>query len=351
MSGEHGECAANTRPKPNPLTRRSCGALLALVVAFAVPARADEYVTLKSGDKVTGTLKKLDKKTLEIETAYAGTLEIDWTQVVSLQCDRPAVVWTVSGERIAGTLSATAGGQLQIQPPGGAPVAIDLANVKRIRLAGASWTGALTVAARDTEGNSSTLGALLNGELVRTTEINELKLKGIFRYGENQSAVSEANWYTLGRYRHDVAGPVFVYVSAEFMQDRFKDIDLNTILSGGLGVTILDEDWATLSSEAGLAYVRNSFRTNPDESHLAGRVGMDALVDLPLGLAFTDSLVYVPNFETTNDWQARNEAAIATEIAAGWKASIGMILEFDDKPEPGRRQDDETYYLGIGYAF
>lgn len=324
--------------------------LLAMTASIGT-ARADETVLLKSGDKVTGTLKSMSKKKLQIDTAYAGVIDIDWTLVTSLTCDRPVTLWTTDGRELGGTLSAGPNGALQIAPAGGAPVDLDLAQVRKIRLQGASWGGFLDVAVRDTEGNSSTVGALLSGELVRTTEINEIKLKGIFRYGENESSVSEANWYTLGRYRHDIAGPVFVYGSAEFMQDRFKGIDLNTILSAGLGATILEEDWADLSAEAGAAWVRNAFETTPDEDHVAGRVATDARVTLPLGLEFVDNLVYVPNFETTNDWQLRNDANIGTEIITGWKAKLGMILEYDNKPEPDRQNDDETYYVSLGYKF
>ncbi len=322
-----------------------------VIVAAAGVARADETVLLKSGDKVTGTLKSMSKKKLQLDTKYAGVIDIDWTLVTSLTCDRPVTLWTTDGRELGGTLSAGPNGALQIAPAGGPPVDLDLATVRKIRLQGASWGGFLDVAVRDTEGNSSTVSALLSGELVRTTEINEIKLKGIFRYGENQSSVSEANWYTLGRYRHDIGGPMFVYGSAEFMQDRFKDIDLNTILSAGLGATLLEEDWADLSAEAGAAWVRNSFSVTPDEDHVAGRVAADARVALPLGLEFIDNLVYVPNFETTNDWQLRNDANIGTEIVTGWKAKLGMILEYDNEPEPERQKDDETYYVGLGYKF
>ncbi len=323
----------------------------ALFAAVASPARADEVVTLKSGDTITGTLKKVSKKLLEIETAYAGVLQVDWKEVAGLKCDRPLKVSLVEGEPIEGTVAPGPNGALLVQPASGAAVTIDPANVHHIRVLGAAWSGLIDVGFRNTNGNSDTVGALLQGEAIRASEINELKLKGIFRYGENQSSVSEANWYTLGRYRHEIAGPVFAYGSAEFLQDRFKDINLNTILSAGLGVTILEEDWIDLSSELGAAWVRNDFRTNPDEDHVAGRLGADTRITLPLDLEFTDSLIYVPNFETTNDWQLRNEAAFSTAIAAGWKANVGMILEYDNKPEAGFRKDDETYYVGIGYKF
>ncbi len=327
--------------------------LLALLTALTIAsaARAAEVVTLKGGDKVSGSLSSMTKKKLHIDTDYAGAIDVDWTLVTGLECDRPAAVWTLDDTRYEGTIKTGPEGTLTIQPASGAATQLELAKIRKIRLLGAAWSGFVDVAVRDTEGNSSTVGALLQGEVLRTTEVNEIKLKGLFRYGENQTSVSEASWYTLGRYRHDIAGPIFAYVSAEFMQDRFKDIDLNTILSGGLGVTILEQDWIDLSAEAGAAYVRNDFKVTADENHVAGRAAADARVSLPLGLELTDSVVYVPNFEETNDWQLRNDAALGSEIVAGWKAKLGMILEYDNKPEPDRQKDDETYYVGLGYKF
>lgn len=331
--------------------RRAATTALLMMLALVGVAQAAEVVTLASGDKVSGAFGAMTKKKLTIKTDYAGLVEIDWTLVAGFECSQPTAVWTLDDVRYEGTIATGPKGTLVITPTAGSPTQIELAKIRKIRLLGAAWSGFVDVAVRDTEGNSSTVGALLQAEALRTTEVNEIKLKGLFRYGENQTSVSEASWYTLGRYRHDIAGPLFAYVSAEFMQDRFKDIDLNTILSGGLGVTILEQDWIDLSAEAGAAYVRNDFKVTADENHVAGRAAADTRVSLPLGLEFTDSVIYVPNFEETNDWQLRNDAALGSEIVAGWKAKLGMILEYDNKPEPDRQKDDETYYVGLGYKF
>lgn len=58
--------------------------LLLFGTAFVGAARADE-VTLKNGDRLTGTIIKSDAKTLDIKTEFAGVVTIQWSAITSDQ--------------------------------------------------------------------------------------------------------------------------------------------------------------------------------------------------------------------------------------------------------------------------
>ncbi|MBM3727243.1 MAG: hypothetical protein FJW40_17695 [Acidobacteria bacterium] len=56
---------------------------IALLLLTASVAQAD-VVTLKNGDRLTGTILKSDAKALVIKTEFAGTVTLDWTAVVNV---------------------------------------------------------------------------------------------------------------------------------------------------------------------------------------------------------------------------------------------------------------------------
>ena len=64
---------------------------IALVCCFCVALPA-EQVTLKNGDRVTGTIVSMDGKKLTVKTDYAGAITIDRDAVAQFSSQQPMVV-------------------------------------------------------------------------------------------------------------------------------------------------------------------------------------------------------------------------------------------------------------------
>ena len=58
--------------------------LVFCTLLFGALAANAEQVTLKNGDKITGTVVKSDGKTLVFKTDYAGDLSISWAAIQDL---------------------------------------------------------------------------------------------------------------------------------------------------------------------------------------------------------------------------------------------------------------------------
>ena len=69
---------------------KSC--LYALVVCYCCSALYAEQVTLKNGDRLTGTILTVSDKKLTIKTEHAGTVTIDWDAVAQFSSEQPMVV-------------------------------------------------------------------------------------------------------------------------------------------------------------------------------------------------------------------------------------------------------------------
>jgi small nuclear ribonucleoprotein (snRNP)-like protein len=74
--------------------------------SFAVSAVADQ-VTLKNGDRLTGTIVKSDAKTLLVKTEFAGDVNVQWDAVSGIVSSQPLHLLLKDGQTIVGTVNST----------------------------------------------------------------------------------------------------------------------------------------------------------------------------------------------------------------------------------------------------
>lgn len=324
-----------------------------VLLLMAGSVLADDEVKLKNGDRLSGKVLSLSGGKLELETAHAGKLLLDWAQVVSVKTDGKVKVRMATGETFEGKLSAGAGTHLKVESEGAAaPVEVDPAKVTHFNQPPVQWHGTVNLSARATDGNTHTKSGLLSVALNRTTEVDEFLVRAIYRYGENSGELQERNGYGLGKYSHRILNDLYGYVSTEFLSDTFKDLTLQTVLSAGLGYTLVKSAGMDLSVEAGLAWINNDYRRlQEDEDHLGGRASVNLRLDLFWGFQFKNLFTIYPNLDESQDFQLRNEATLTNNLGQGWSLVGGVITEYDREPAPGNRRHDNTYFFGLGYSF
>src|ERR1700740_3344646 len=84
-----------------------------IVLITTVPALADQ-VSLKNGDRLSGTIVKSDGKTLVLHTDYAGDLNVKWDAVAGIQAGEELHVQLPDGKTVVGPVT-TSDGKLEIQ--------------------------------------------------------------------------------------------------------------------------------------------------------------------------------------------------------------------------------------------
>jgi|ERR1043166_3190000 putative salt-induced outer membrane protein YdiY len=315
--------------------------------------RADE-VNLKNGDKLSGKVLGLAKGKLTLETPHSGIVQIDWSQIVSVKTDGKVKIKLSTGELLEGKLSPGAQGQLKVESDGAAqPVAIELGKVTGLNEPPVEWHGGIDLAYRATDGNTHTVGFFAAAEGLRESEVDKFHLKVISRYGKTSGIMTERNTYGLGEYAYKFTPEIFGYVSAEFLSDTFKDIELRSIFAIGAGYVFLKEKEIDFWADAGVAYINNDYRDTKDESHAGARLHAHLRVTVPwIGIDVVDDITEYPNFKDGSHWQLHNEASLATSVGKGWTLKVGAITDYDHKPVlPGLSQIDDVYFVGLGYHF
>ncbi len=88
-------------------------ALLLLACPQVAWAADDDVVTIKSGERLVGEIKRLQKDVLTLSTPFSDSdFAIKWGEIVAIESPRLFLVETYSGQRLSGSLQAGVG-----QPP------------------------------------------------------------------------------------------------------------------------------------------------------------------------------------------------------------------------------------------
>jgi hypothetical protein len=100
---------------------------LAVVAVLAAPAWAQksDIVTLTNGDKITCTVRLLDRGRLRVDTDDLGTVYIEWLKIVSVTTKTTFRIETSSGLRLLGRLGQGPPGSLAVVADTGT-VAVDM---------------------------------------------------------------------------------------------------------------------------------------------------------------------------------------------------------------------------------
>jgi len=225
---------------------------LLLLVGLAVvlgtsPLQAEHSDTLymKNGDRLTGTIKKLDAGALQVSLEYAdGTVAIGWNRVERIVSPNLFIVHLADGSVYSGRMAIVPSDiadsvRIQITTSGGAKVLIDKRQIAA--LGGTSddfwgrFSGNVASGLSYTKGNANTafsfgtsvLYARPRWDAGLTINSNLSSAEGTDRTTRNQAGLTAnhmlrwQNWFYTG--------------SLSGLQSSVQDIALQTTLGGGFG--------------------------------------------------------------------------------------------------------------------
>ena len=156
-------------------------------VSLPGSALADQ-VTLKNGDRLTGTIVKTDEDKLEFKSEFAGDVKLPWSAVVAIVSAEPLHVALKNGKTIVGVVT-TKDEKFEVAAPSG-PVEAPKAEVAAVRNNAEQdvymrmehprlidlWAGLLDAGLRLTRGNSESTSFALTGKAARTTKRTKVTL-------------------------------------------------------------------------------------------------------------------------------------------------------------------------------
>lgn len=339
--------------------------LLALV---AVCAFGDE-VRLKNGDRLTGTIVRMDAKEMLLKTEYAGDVKIKRDVVVGVVTSE-AVNATVVGKNVLGKVNLADGkavveGTEKVQAAAGEVLlfrnAADqktyLREQRRLEHPTALdfWKGSIDVGYAQARGNAitSTFSSALKA--VRATPKDALNVNFFSLYSSNRTEGKEqltANSIRGGvKYDANLSPQWYAFGSTDLEFDQFQNLDLRFVPAGGFGSHAVKKpstkwDWfggGSLNRE----YFGNGLRRDSGEL----LVGNDFAHKLNGMFTLTEKVVLYNNISESGQVRVNGDVAVAAILKKWLSWQVAASNRYLSNPLPGRKTNDVLVTTGVRLTF
>ena len=320
------------------------------------PAMADE-IRLKNGDRISGKVVRMEEGKLIFKTSYAGEISIQWAEISTLSTEDSIHVVLSDETALKGMTQSAEEGKMKLKMGKIVEtVSFDLAEVKSVNPKpkapepALKTKGHVNVGLTSTKGNSETETQHFDGEFVARTEKNRFTVGAEFNRAEDAGEKTINNALGYLKYDHFLSQKWFLYSSASFEKDEFKDLELRTALGLGAGYQFLETPITNLSLEAGLNYVNEDYETGQDDSYPAGRWALD------FDRYFFNKVIQFFHFhegfvglEDADNMIIRSRTGVRLPLYKNLKVTAQYNYDWDKSPGPGREETDQMYLLSLGY--
>lgn len=341
--------------------------VLFIALLCAVSACLGDEVSLKNGDRLTGTIGKSDGKTLTLHTDYAGDLSIKWDAVQGVESKQALHVQLQDGKTIAGPVTTT-DGKLKVSTSSG-NVEAPIADVKALRSDSEEaayekslrpgifeeWKSGLNLGFALTRGNSETKNLSIGFVATRQTLHDKLGAYSNIVYATNDApgAIPSTTANTAGggfRYDHDIRKRLFAFVAADFFSDALQGLNIRAAEGGGLGFHAIKNDSTTLDFLGGLNYTHESY-TVFTRNFAALTIGEDLTHKIGKSTVLTQDLNFFPDLNNTSEYRATFDFGTVTKLThrLGWQNTFSDI--YVTNPPAGKRQNDLVLTTGLNISF
>jgi len=354
-------------------------ALIALL-GFSTSSFADQ-VTLKNGDRLTGTVVKSDGQTLVLHTDAAGDVTLKFDAIQEIKTGADLHVTLKDGKTAVGPVTTT-DEKLEIATKTSGTVEAPKADVTLIRNDAEQqaydkslhpglmhgWDGGIDIGFSVARGNSETENLALAFNAVHPTLHDKITLFASSIYTTNALASpSTVASLTQGRFRYDrdIHPRVFVFGAAGFMSNALQYLDLRQVYSGGFGYHAIKSDRTVLDFLGGVNYTHETYSNG---ALVAGTTDVfqsygitNRFVALTLGeeldqkvgksTEITESAGFFPNLQQTGEYRFTFNLGTVTKLNKwlGWQNQFGDI--YISNPPTASKGNDVIFTTGLNISF
>jgi putative salt-induced outer membrane protein YdiY len=341
-------------------------------LTFTAITLADQ-VTLKNGDRLSGQIVKSDAKELTLKTEFAGVVTIQWAAIDAINSPGPVYVHLTTGETLTGPVTTT-DGNFQVATPTAGTVAVTKDKVKTIqskdeeaayeksveRLSNPSlldlWTGFVDTGLALARGNSVTTTYNLGMNAARVTPRDKITVYFTSLYSKNKT-----NGVTVlgadadrGGIRYDVnfAGRNFAFGSTDLEYDKFQNLDLRAVFSGGLGRHVVKTDRTVLDLFGGGDLNKEFFANDVHRTSGEIQTGDQLNYKLSKATQITQSLIFFPNLSSTGAYRMNFDASAITGVKRWLAFHITISDRYLSNPvKTGLKKNDLLLTTGFRITF
>jgi putative salt-induced outer membrane protein len=359
------------------------------LTAFLVLASSlfADQVTLKNGDRLTGTVVKSDGKTLVLHTEAAGDVTIQFGAIQEIKTEQELHVTLKGGKTAVGPVTTT-DGKLEIATKTAGTVEAPAGDVTLIRNDAEQtaydkslhpglrhgWTGGANVGFSVARGNSETENLALAFNAAHATLNDKITLYASSIDTTNNLATPStvANLNTGGlRYDRNVNPKLFVFGAADYSANALQFLDLRSVYTGGFGYHAIKSDQTTLNFLGGINYTHEVYSnglevpptppsiipTGVFESYgktnrfVALTLGEELTQKLGKSTGVTENFYFYPNLQQTGQYRTNFNIGTVTKISKwlGWQNQFGDV--YVSNPPASTKNNDVIFTTGLNFSF
>ena len=254
---------------------------IAMTVCVCPLALLGDQITLKNGDRLTGSITKTDGPNLIFKSELAGLITVPLDAVASLTTSAPVNVSLKDGQLLLGTASAdaakisvtTASGQLETPRADVTAIrSVDeqkayQAEIDRYASPGILdlWAGHMDLGVALANGNANTFNFATGFNAVRATKIDKLTVNFTSIYstatlGGISSVTANAKRGSLD-YNINLKPKLFLWAGVDLENDHFQHLQLRFVPSAGFGYHVFKTSSSYLDVLAGGSLDREFYST------------------------------------------------------------------------------------------
>lgn len=316
--------------------------LIPLLILLPAASPAADILILSNGDKLQGTIKKLDKEVVTFSTDYSDEdFKIKWEKVVRIESDRNFLVEKYSGERISGS----------IQPaPAPLPDIAFIHPFERSLSSRIDW--GFDVGYNMTKANSvRQLSAGTN--LKYTGERDMFSFYSNLFFNRQAKASPTSRWELVPEYRRMVGTAWFANVAGHFYGSEEQRLSVRGTYGGGLGRYFFRSSDRYLALGGGFVYNRERYSDpaipiwNSAESFGGAEYYTERFKFADLITRFS----LFPSLTKQGRYRINYTLDLDFNLPGDWYIKSGYYNNFDSAPPAGLPRIDYGWRNSFGYKF
>lgn len=348
------------------------GVVLLLFGSICAAVSQADQVTLKNGDRLTGSIVRSDAKVLVIKSDFAGEVSIQWGAISSIQSAQPLYLALKDGQMIVGAVTTNDAGIVVATKTAGtvttskdsivtvrneAEETVFNAQIDRLRNPHLTdfWSGFLDTGLSLTRGNSDTLNFNLSGQAVRKTSLDTITAYGTSIFANNgTSGPTKTTANSIGggvRFDLNVSNRLYVYGLTDFYHDQFQQLDLRNVIAGGFGYHVISTKTTTFDVYGGGGY-NQSYYSTPLTRRSGEIMGGEYFsTSLSGRTTFSERFEFFPNVSDFGEYRFTLDAHAVTKLNRwlGWQAAFNDL--FVSNPPIGIQRNDIIASTGLRLTF